>query len=129
MTEKQKKWAIIGGVIIIALIILLSGKKGATNSVTNQQADLAPINVDIPGFNIPPRGDITITIPPLGAPTPYDFNAVSACMCGGQQLSSSGYDGPLFEIVNNEGDNGPNIYNYAPAQSASPGLYGSWATK
>lgn len=127
MTEKQKRWAIIG-FVVIAIIILMLWRKAGTSTVTNNPTDLAPINITIPGFNIPPRGGITITIPPLGAMSPYSFNAVSACMCGGNQLAPIDNSGPSINFVTNEGNNGPNIYNYS-APSASPVLFGSWTTK
>ena len=111
MTEKQKKIAIIVGVIVIAVFLLWMRKGSAGTTIINQE-ELPPINVSIPGFNIPERGDIVINVPALPSGSQYGFNAISPCMCNGQ--STSGYDGPLFNFTLNEAGRGPNIYNYFP---------------
>jgi hypothetical protein len=111
VTEKQKKIALIVGTIVIALILLLTSRKGAGTTIVNQE-EMAPINVSIPAFNIPERGGITINIPALPTQSQYGFNAISPCMCNGASTSSGMYNGPLVTNVFNAGDSGPNIFNY-----------------
>jgi hypothetical protein len=88
MTEKQKKLAIIAGTIIIALILLFSSRKAGNYIVNNQ--DAPPIEVTIPSMNMPVRSPIAINIPGLPSFTPYQYSAISPCMCnGGQHYASS----------------------------------------
>jgi hypothetical protein len=130
MTEKQKKLAIIIGTVIIGIIILFWSRRATGGTTIVNQQGLAPIQVTIPSLNIPERSPIAINIPGLPAFTPYDFNAISPCMCNGaaslyQDTSNSG---PAYEFVYNEGDSGPNVYNYyAPVptyNTTSQPIYG-----
>lgn len=123
MTERQKKIALIVGTIIIALILLLSGRKGTAGTVINNQGETSPINVTVPGFNIPERSPIAINIPGLPEMSPYNFNAISPCMCNGTALASASNVPALsLTFVTNMGDSGPNIYNY-PATVAQDNYY------
>lgn len=109
MTEKQKQIAIVIGVVVIAVIILFSRKGAAGQTIVNQQG-LSPINVTIPGFNIPLRSPIAINIPGLPSASPYDYNAISPCMCNGSATVSAP-SGPSITFITNEGNSGPNVYN------------------
>lgn len=111
MNERQKKLALIAGTIVIALILLLSSRKATGTTIVNQQQ--APgITVSIPGMNIPVRTPFAVNIPGLPSFTPYQYSAVSPCMCNGSEISNSNaYNGPLVEFVTNQGNSGPNIYN------------------
>lgn len=115
MTEKQKKIALITGTVIIALIILLWSRKAAGNTIINK-SDMAPINVSIPSMNIPERSPFAINIPGLPSFSPYQFSAISPCMCNGAAQTTSAYQGPLVTFVTNQGSSGPNIYNYSSVQ-------------
>lgn len=116
MTEKQKKLAIIVVTIVIALILLLWSRKGVSGTIYNQE-QMPPISVTIPGFNIPERSPIAINIPGLPSFTPYQYSAISPCMCNGA-ATTQGYTGPLVEFVTNQGSTGPNIYNYTTQQTS-----------
>jgi hypothetical protein len=124
MTEKQKKIAIVIGVVVIAVIILFSRKGASGNTIVNQQG-LSPINVTIPGFNIPERSPFAINIPGLPSAAPYDYNAISPCMCNGSSLSAPSNTGLSITFVTNEGSAGPNVYNYPPA-TVSNDYYGGF---
>jgi len=117
MTEKQKKWAIIITTVIIGIIILLMGRKASGATIVNQQ-EMPPINVTIPSLNIPERSPIAITIPGLPSYTPYQYSAISPCMCNGG-ASTNNYQGPLVEFVTNQGSTGPTIYNYSTPSTSS----------
>jgi hypothetical protein len=126
MTEKQKKIALIVGTIIIGLIILLSSRKSVAGTTIVNQESAPPINVSIPSFNIPARSPIAINIPALPSASPYDYNAISPCMCNGAAVAQ--LQMPSITFVTNEGNSGPNIYDYSQSQqeftvSAKTGNY------
>ena len=127
MTEKQKKLAIIIGVIVIALILLLSSKKGAGTTIVNQE-QAVPIQVSIPSLNIPERSGIAVNVPGLPSFTPYQYSAISPCMCNGAETLQSPVSPISLTLVTNTGCGGSNIYNYAPPvqQDTIQGLYGIW---
>jgi hypothetical protein len=118
MTEKQKKIAIIAGVVIIALLLLLSGRRAAGNTIVNQQG-VPDIQVTIPSMNIPERGPFAITIPGLPSFTPYQYSAISPCMCNGAATSAQQQSGMALTFVTNAGGAGTNVYNYYPPQQQS----------
>lgn len=120
MTEKQKKIAIVIGVVLIAIMLLWSRKTNAS-IIVNQQG-LAPIDISIPGFNIPERGGINITIPALPSRSQYGFNAISPCMCNGASTVTSAPRGPMVEFVTNLGNSGPNIYGSGLVDSRNDGI-------
>lgn len=110
MTEKQKKIAIIVGTIVIGLILLLSSRKSAGTTIVNQQ-EMPPIQVSIPSMNIPARSPFAITLPGLPSYSPYQYSAVSPCMCNGAATRQTDNE-PLVTFVTNAGSTGANIYNY-----------------
>lgn len=110
MTEKQKKLALIVGTIVIGLIILLWSRKSVGDTIINKQ-NAPGITVSIPSLDFPERSPIAINIPGLPSFTPYQFSAISPCMCNGAASTYQPNTQPLFEIVNNAADSGPNIYN------------------
>lgn len=113
MTEKQKKIAIIAGTVILAILILLwrKGAMGGTTIVNREGGGLDQVSV--PGFTMPERSPIAINIPELPSFTPYQYSAISPCMCNGADLSNSGsYDGPLVTFTINQGNAGASIYDY-----------------
>lgn len=115
MTEKQKKIAIIAGTVILALILLLSRKGSNSGTTIVNKEEMPGITVNIPGFNIPQRGDINISIPALPSASPYGFSAISPCMCNGAGNVTQS-NGPLIEFVTNQGARGGNTYNYTTQQ-------------
>lgn len=110
MTEKQKKLAIIAGTILIAFVLLLTRKSGGT--IVNQEG-MTPINVSIPSLNIPQRSPIAINIPGLPSVSPYAYNAISPCMCNGAVTTPISRPLITYSTTVNEGNAGPNIYNYS----------------
>jgi hypothetical protein len=121
MTEKQKKLAIIVGVIVIALLLLMSRKPGTT--IVNQKG-LDPTQVSLPSNDMPIRSPFIINIPGLPSYTPYQYSAVSPCMCNGAATTLGAYQGPLVTFVTNQGNSGPNIYNYTPPPPPKNVFYG-----
>jgi hypothetical protein len=106
MTENQKKIAIVAGVIIIALILLMSRKQIAQTQATNPLGD-----VQLPSQSLPAR-NINVVIPGLPNYSPYQYSPISPCMCNGAAVTQSAYQGPLVTFVTNQASNGPNIFNY-----------------
>ena len=128
MTEPQKRLAIVGAVAIIAIVLLLLSKNRSGVSVQNSA--------------LPEFGDVIISgpnvtrtvfnIPGLDIGPEYErLSAIGAC-CSDCQRGSAPMNyapangGPT--IVFNEGNSGPNVYNYfSPAPSPSYG--GTWYNK
>lgn len=110
MTEKQKKLAIIVGTIVIALLLLMTSRKVGSTTVNHQGLD--PLAVSLPSNDMPLRSPIIVNIPGLPSFSPYQYSAVSPCMCNGA-ASTSAYAGPLIEFVTNQGNVGGNTYNYS----------------
>jgi hypothetical protein len=124
MTEKQKKIALVIGTVVIAVIILLWSRRASGSTIINKEG-MAPINVSIPSLNLPPRTPFAINIPGLPAFTPYQFSAISPCMCNGAATSLPSDSGFSITFVTNEGNSGPNIYNNALIDSRNDGIAGN----
>lgn len=110
MTEKQKKLAIIVGVIVIGLLLLMTSRKAGSTTVNHQGLDAT--QVSLPSNDMPLRSPFIINIPGLPSYTPYQYSAVSPCMCNGQATSPGAYQGPLVTFITNQGSRGGNTYNY-----------------
>ena len=123
MTEKQKKIAIIVSVIALALLLLLSSKKASGTTIVNQEQAPA-IDVTIPSMNIPERSPFAIVLPGLPDFTPYQYSAISPCMCNGAAVSQPQNNSPLITYVTNMGNQGPNIYNYSAPKTNSGDFVG-----
>lgn len=121
MTKKQKKWLTIGGIIAFVIIVLLLLNRKAGANVINNEAPIQMGNVDIPGITLPPRGTIALTLPGLPNDNPYNFNAISPCMCNPNAPALSNDSGLsiTFENVTNEANAGPTIYNYSGGSSSN----------
>lgn len=126
MTEKQKKIAIIAATVIVAIILLLSSKRASGNTIVNQQG-VPDIQVTIPSMNIPDRSGLVINIPGLPSVDPYSFSPISPCMCNGAATQQSNVNPLNFTFVTNQGNAGPNVYNYYSPQPSTGlnMLYGS----
>lgn len=128
MTQTQKKLA-IGGFVLLAIVFLLWSRKGSAGTTIVNQNNPPAIQVDIPGFNLPPRGDINISIPALPTRSQYSYNAISPCMCnGGAMAATPAYSDPLVTFVTNQGAQGPNVYNFNPIDSRHDGISGNAAS-
>lgn len=109
--EDKKRIVIVGGIIIIAAIILmLMGKNSAT---VVQRGGAIPSTANSFGDVIVNRQPFTI--PDLGVIRGSDsLSAIGACCadCRPSNAPKSYTSFPSTTIVFNEGDKGPNIFNY-----------------
>lgn len=108
MTEKQKRYAIIGIVIIIILLLLFWPKR--LKAITG--SDWQMPDISIPAFNLPPRTNYPINIPglPPREPIEYPFSAVSACMCGSGTVPY--YFEPVITSTPTQNNYSPYTYTY-----------------
>jgi hypothetical protein len=111
MTETQKKLAIIGGVILVALLLLF--RKGG--NVVNRLGDNVTNEFDAPGgVTIGARGPLAIPGITINNPLP-ELSAISACCsdCSGSAPRASYAPAvPGNTYVYNAANRGPNVFNY-----------------
>lgn len=130
MTENRKKMMIVGGVALAVILLLLWKSRAATAAASTAPVELP--NVQIPAFNVPIQSPYNINIGGVNVPglpqlNPYEFQAISPCMCNGSSLSQPMLSVPGVTIVENAAPTMGAVYNYAPASSGgcdwAPGYY------
>jgi hypothetical protein len=129
MTEQQKKLAIIGIIIIAAILLLWPKQAGGKTVATN--SDAQPFDVSIPSLNMPDRGNLIINVPGLPSYSPYAFSPISPCMCNGADMyaqNGNNTSGLQMTFVTNQGSSGPNIYNYTAPKSGGDFTGIVWAS-
>lgn len=122
MTEKQKRFAIIAGTVIAAVLLFLwFRRRGTAGNVVVEQS---PFNLPAVGLGpiwLPDEQGATYNIPGLNLDGP-GLQMIGAC-CSDCMQTKPNYETPTFagpSITFNEGNNGPNVYNYyEPSQQPS----------
>lgn len=116
MSEKEKRFAIVAAVVLVAIVLFLMFRKGS--KVFQSGGNVTLGGVTIPGLNIP--GRVPFIIPDFGG-DPYErLTAIGAC-CSDCSRSTPRTDyrpASGMTIVINEGNQGARNYNYittAPA--------------
>lgn len=131
MTEGEKRIAIIGGTVVLALLLLFMfwpRFRAAVNSVTGSDWEPPAVGIDIPGINI--IGAAPITIPQLDLSGIDGLQMIGACCADCTGSSGTGYQStPGTTLVFNQGNSGPTVYNYtqqaapAPSSGSCPPFY------
>lgn len=122
MSEREKKQLIYGSaavLVIVALWLLFRGRAGTT--IYQNGNPLAMGDISIPGFNMPGRSPFAM---PDFANVDTGLSAIGACCtdCGNRTAPRNSYlpaRAPV-QLVINEGNRGPNIYNYYTPVSNNP---------
>jgi hypothetical protein len=119
----QKRLGIGAAIVLIAVLILLLLRK-RHNTVYNQSGNVVLGGVNVPGYNFGPRSPFVI--PGLNAGQPWErLSAIGACCsdcAGSAPRTNYAPASPALTIVFNEGNKGPNVYNYINPSPPAPKL-------
>lgn len=114
MTENQKRLAIVGVVIIVALILFMRNSGSNATTVISGNELPSASNLQSPTIVIKERQPFVLPNFSGGASN-NSLSAIGACCADCRPQTSSFRNAPSgngITFVTNRGNSGPNVYNY-----------------